>query len=158
MDATESLTAGQQSAIAAAGQTTTGLLAAQEHLFAALRRPQPTRERRWATEVAAALDAALRAIRAHRDEVEGADGLYSQIQRDAPWAVPRIRQVAVQLARLEADVIDLQIEVARVEAGDFQAIAAVRTEAESVLLSLRDILNKEADLIYERFNEPGALD
>ncbi len=55
-------------------------------------------------------------------------------------------------------MVDLQIELARVGAGDLQAMGAVRSDGERALLALRDLLTQEADLIYERFNEPQALD
>ena len=156
--ASPSLTSGQESAVKASERTQNALLKAQEHLYTALRRPQPARERQWAELVGRELAAALSALRDHRLEVEGREGLYAELMLDAPWVASRIRLVASQLSRLEADAIDLQIEVARAEAGDLQAIGVVRADAERILLSLRDILNKEADLIYERFNQPAALD
>ena len=160
MVSTESsgLTGAQQGALRGAERTQSALLRAQEHLYAALRRPQPARERHWAQAVGAELGSALAALRDHRLEVEQPAGLYAELQRDAPWATPRIRQIAAQLRRIESEAIDLQIEVARVEAGDLQAVGTVRGEAERILLSLRDLLTKETDLIYERFNEPAALD
>jgi hypothetical protein len=148
----------QHASVSAAEQTQHALLEAHEHLYTALRRPQPMRERRWAEVVSAELARALGAVRDHRLEVEGRHGLYAEILRDAPWAAPRIRQISAQLGRVEAETIDLQIEVARVEAGDNQALPVVREEAERILRSVRDILNKESDLIYERFAEYGALD
>ena len=87
-----SLTGAQTGALEGAERTQSGLLRAQEHLYAALRRPQPTRERQWAQAVATELAAALAALRDHRLEVEEPAGLYAELQRDAPWAVPRIRQ------------------------------------------------------------------
>lgn len=160
MVSTESsrLTGAQQSALRGAERTQNNLLRAQEHLFSALRRPQPTRERQWAQAVGAELGAALAALRDHRLEVEEPAGLYAELQRDAPWVTPRIRQIAAQLRRIEAEAIDLQIEAARVEAGDFQAISTIRGEAERILLSLREMLTRESDLTWERFNEPSALD
>ena len=148
----------QSGALEGAERTQSALLRAQEHLYAALRRPQPTRERRWAEAVNTQLSNALAALRDHRLEVEDPDGLYLELQRDAPWVTPRIRQVSAQLRRVESEIIDLQVEVTRVAAGDLQAVGTVRSEAERVLLSLRDLLTKETDLIYERFNEPAALD
>jgi hypothetical protein len=150
--------AGQRSAVRGAERTQGALLQAQEHLFAALRRPQPTRERRWAEAVAAELSAAGARLREHRLEVEGPAGLYAELLRDAPWTQSRLRQLASQLRRIESEAVDLQSEVERVAQGDFESIAAVRSDAEWMLLSLRDILSKEADLIWERFNEPAALD
>lgn len=156
--ASSALTGGHERAVKASERTQSALLKAQEHLYTALRRPQPTRERQWAELVGRELAAALSALRDHRLEVEGSKGLYAELMRDAPWVAPRIRQVGAQLSRLEAEAVDLQIEVARAEAGDLQAIGVVRADAERLLLSLRDILNKEADLIYERFNQPPAID
>ena len=120
MVSTESsrLTEGQQSALRGAERTQSALFRAQEHLYAALRRPQPTRERRWAEAVGTELAAALAALRDHRLEVEEPAGLYAELQRDAPWVAPRIRQVSAQIRRVESEIIDLQIEVARVAAGD----------------------------------------
>lgn len=157
-ESSASLTGAQERAIRRAERTQGGLLEAQEHLYAALRRPQPTRERQWAEVVARELAAALGALREHRLEVEGEEGLYAEIARDAPWAVHRIRQASAQLRRIEAEIIDLQVEVARVEAGDFQALHTIRADAERMLFLLRDLLNKEADLIYERFRDVGAGD
>ena len=150
--------AGQRSAIRGAERTQDALLKAQEHLFAALRRPQPTRERRWADTVATELSAAVARLREHRLEVEGPSGLYAELLRDAPWTQSRLRQLAAQLRRIEGEAVDLQAEVARVAGGDFESIAAIRSDAERMLLTLRDVLSKEADLIWERFNEPAALD
>jgi hypothetical protein len=160
MVSTESsrLTDAQAGAVRGAERTQSALLRAQEHLYAALRRPQPNRERRWAEAVGAEVAAALAALRDHRLEVEEPAGLYAELQRDAPWVAPRIRQVAAQLRRIESEIVDLQIEVARVEAGDLHAVGTIRAEAEHMLFSLRDLLSKESDLIYERFNEPAALD
>lgn len=156
--ASSSLTDAQESAIKGAERTQSALFRAQEHLYAALRRPQPARERHWAQAVGQELAAALAALRDHRVEVRGEEGLYAELRREAPWVQSRIRQIEAQLSRIEAEAVDLQIEVARVEAGDLQPVTLIRTEAEHLLLSLRDLLTKETDLIYERFNEPAALD
>lgn len=152
------MTRPQRAAVGAAYGTKDALLEAQNHLFSALRRPQPNRERRWAATVEARVAAALRAIRDHRLEVEGAHGLYFELEREAPWVKPRIRRLVAGLARLEAEMVDLQIELARVGAGDLQAMGAVRNDGERALLALRDLLTQETDLVYERFNEPQALD
>jgi len=150
--------AGQRSAVRGAERTQDALLKAQEHLFAALRRPQPTRERRWAEAVATELSAAVARLREHRLEVEAPSGLYAELMRDAPWTQSRLRQLTAQLRRIESEAVDLQAEVARVANGDFESIAAIRADAERMLLTLRDVLSKEGDLIWERFNEPAALD
>jgi hypothetical protein len=149
---------GQEAAVRGAESTQNALLTAQEHLYAALRRPQPSRERRWAQVVGTELSRALAALRSHRLEVEGAEGLYAEILRDAPWTEARLRQIGAQLRRIETEVIDLEVELARVHAGDLDSVGAIRGDAERMLLTLRDLLSKEADLIYERFNQPPALD
>jgi hypothetical protein len=156
--ASSGLTRPQADALRAAERSTNGLLVAEEHLYSALRRPQPGRERRWAEAVVPELESALRAIQAHRLEVEGPSGLYHELQLEAPWAVPRVRQLAAQLARIEAETIDLQIELVRAASGDTQAVHLIRADTERILLSMRDALGKEADLVYERFHEPAALD
>jgi|GEM_PF-1398383 len=150
--------ASQAAAVRGAERTQNALLEAQEHLFRALRRPQPTRERRWAEAVNTELSRALAAVREHRLEVEGPQGLYAEIRRDAPWTEPRLRRISAQLRRLEEELVDLQVEAARVEAGDLSPLGDLRADAERALLSLRDILSREADLIWERFNEPVAQD
>jgi hypothetical protein len=148
----------QKAAVEGAVRSQDCLTRAQEHLFRALQRPQPARERRWAQAVSTELAAALGALREHRLEVERPDGLYSELQRDAPWVLPRTRQITAQLRRIESEAIDLQIELARVEAGDLDNISSIRADTERMLYSLRDVVSKEADLIWERFNEPGAMD
>jgi hypothetical protein len=148
----------QTEAVEAAERTQDALLQAQEHLLRVLGRPQPGRERRWAEVVGVELVRALAALREHRLEVERSEGLYAELQRDAPWLAPRIRQIAAQLRRIESEAVDLQIEVTRVEAGDFGGLQHVRGDSERMLLTLRDLMSKEADLIWERFNEPAALD
>lgn len=153
-----SMDRGQEEAVRGAERTQNALLTAQDHLFIALRRPQPSRERRWAEMVGSGLAAARAALREHRLEVDGPSGLYAELRRDSPWTQARLRQVGAQIRRIEAEIVDLQLEAARVQAGDFEGIAAARADAERMLLSLRDLLSKEADLIWERFNEPAALD
>ncbi|WP_322817488.1 hypothetical protein [Tepidiforma sp.] len=158
MTAPSTRTAAQASALSGAGRTTEGLLVAQDALLAALRRPQPGREREWATLVSQELARVVEALREHRLEVERVEGLYAEILRDAPWTQPRLRQLGAQLRRLEAEAADLQVEVRRVEEGDLQGLPAIRHDAERLLAGVRDLLSKEADLIYERFEQPPAAD
>lgn len=146
----------QSTALDSAETSQSALLTAQERLMVALRRPQPTRERKWASAVSIALVDALAALRAYLLDVD--DGLYREIALDAPWAIPRLRQLRAQLSRIESELVDLQIEAARVEAGDTQGLGAIRGGVEFTLLSLRDALSKETDLIFERFRDQGALD
>jgi hypothetical protein len=148
----------QSSALDAAEASQNALLKAQDHLLVALRRPQPTRERDWAAAVSDALARALNALRAYRLDVDGNAGLYADIARDAPWTAPRLRQLRAQLSRIESELVDLQLEAARVEAGDRQGLGAIRGGVEFALVSLRDVLGKETDLIFERFRDVGALD
>jgi len=152
------LTAIQKAALRDAEGTKLRLLEAQDHLYHALRRPQPARERRWAADVARELEAAVGSIHAHREEVERHEGLYAELLREAPWVAPRVRQFAAQLKRIEAEALDLQVEVARIQAGDLHALGTVRGDAERMLFAVRDLLNKEADIVYERFKDVGVGD
>lgn len=158
MTAPSARTEAQVSALSGAGRTTEGLLVAQDALLAALRRPQPAREREWATLVSQELARVVEALREHRLEVERVEGLYAEILRDAPWTQPRLRQLEAQLRRLEAEAADLQVEVRRVEEGSLQGLPTIRHDAERLLAGVRDLLSKEADLIYERFEQPPAAD
>ena len=56
------------------------------------------------------------------------------------------------------NAVDLASEVGRVASGDLQAIAFTRADATDMLVSLRNVVSKEADLVCERFNEPDAAD
>ena len=152
---TATITATQRASIDAATRSHDALELAERALLAALGRPQPTRERAWAERVARELSAASEAIEAHRRGVEGEHGLYGELRFEAPWLLGRVHQLSAQLARIQAEARDLASEVQRVIDGDLQGLG---TDAERMLLSLRDLRAKETDLIFERFNEPVALD
>jgi hypothetical protein len=157
-DTTTPLTEGQRGAIERAGASHGTLTQAQNHLYRALGRAAPGREREWADRVLNDLAAARAAIAAHRAEVEGEVGLYGELRFEAPWLLGRLRQLANQLERLASEARDLEFEVERVREGDVQPLPLIRGQAEVMLLSLRDVMAKEADLVWERFNEPVALD
>lgn len=152
------LSENQAGAIERAGETQHALSEAQHALYLALGRAQPNRERRWAAKVSAELQRARQAIARHREQVVGPGGLYDEVRFEAPWLVPRVEQLVAQLNRIEAEATDLAAEVERVREGDFQGLPAIRADAERMGIMLRDLLAKEADLTYERFNEPAALD
>jgi hypothetical protein len=156
--ATATITPAQRASIDAAARSHDALELAERALLAALGRPQPTRERAWAERVATELKAASEAIEAHRREVEGEHGLYGELRFEAPWLLARVHQLSAQLARIQAEARDLSDEVQRVIDGDMQGLSAIRADAERMLVSLRDLRSKETDLIFERFNEPVALD
>jgi hypothetical protein len=124
----------------------------------ALGRAAPLRERAWARRVAEELNIARQCIAEHRAEVEGPDGLYDELRFEAPWLLARVQQLVNQLRRLEAEAEDLATEVNRVMEGDLEPLSRIRIEAELVLRSLREVMAKEADLVWERFNQPVALD
>jgi hypothetical protein len=155
---TATITATQRASIDAATRSHDALELAERALLAALGRPQPTRERAWAERVARELSAASEAIEAHRRGVEGEHGLYGELRFEAPWLLGRVHQLSAQLARIQAEARDLASEVQRVIDGDLQGLGTIRADAERMLLSLRDLRAKETDLIFERFNEPVALD
>jgi hypothetical protein len=152
------LTPEQRGAIEAAGESRNALVEAQEHLIKALGRPQPGRERRWAVKVADELRAARDALGRYRAEVESDEGLYGELQRDAPWLQARLHQFRNQLSRFDQEAAHLAQEVDRVTGGDTEALPAIRNDAEHMLVVLRDLFAREADLIWEQFNEPAALD
>lgn len=155
---TGTITPNQRASIDAAGRSHDALELAERSLLAALGRPQPARERAWAKRVATELQVAIDAIEAHRREVEGDHGLYGELRFEAPWLLARVRQLTSQLGRIQSEARDLVREVQRVTEGDLQGLGAIRADAERMLLSLRDLRAKETDLIFERFNEPVALD
>jgi hypothetical protein len=152
------LTEAQSKAVAAVGRSHSAIVEAQDHLFRALGRAQPARERQWARTVAADLEVARDAVRRHREEVQGPGGLYEEIQFEAPWLVPRVEQLVAQTVRVEAELADLARQVTRVAEGDLQPLGAIRGDAERALIMLRDLMAKETDLVFERFHEPVALD
>jgi hypothetical protein len=152
------LTRGQESALGGAGRSHSGLIEAQHRLHRALGQAQPGREREWAGLVLSEMQETRQLLAAHREEVQGADGLYDQLRFEAPWLLPRLQQMVAQMARLEAEAADLENEARRVSEGDLSGLASIRHDAERMLALLRDLLAKESDLIYERFNQPPALD
>lgn len=151
-------TAPQRGAVDAAEATRNALVEAREHLFRALARPQPGRERKWAERVWAELSVAREALGRHQKEVESGEGLYGELKVDAPRLLPRIDQLRAQLGRIVTEAEDLATEVDRVRQGDRQVLATIRYDAERMLSSLQDLMARENDIIYERFNEPPALD
>lgn len=152
------LTAAQVSAIERAGHSHDVLGEAQRVLHAALGRPQPRREAKWAERVAEALATFREGLAAHRQQVIGPGGLYDEFRTAAPWLLGRVDELAARFARVEREAEDLARELERVRSGDLQGLPALRTDAERMLALLRDLLAREADLIYEQFNEPAALD
>ena len=150
--------AAQRGAMEAASASRNALVEAQHHVLKALGRPHPGRERRWAMHVSEELRAAEQALSKYRNEVEADEGLYAEIQRDAPWLLPRIRQMKNQLHRIAQEGDHLQEELVRVVEGDLHPLGSIRYEAERMLLGLRDLLAREGDLLLERFNEPAAQD
>ncbi len=152
------LSSAQRGAIESAGAERNALQEAQDHLIKALGRPQPGRERRWAMKVGEELRVAREALSRYREEVEGKEGLYAELERDAPWLQARTRQLRNQLERIEQEADHLTAEIDRVIDGDAQGLSTIRNDAERMLVALRDLLAREADLIWEQFNEPAALD
>ncbi|GBD24583.1 hypothetical protein HRbin29_02265 [bacterium HR29] len=155
---TPALTERQQRAIAQAAATKNALLEAQQHLQHALGLPQTGREQRWADRVARELEAARKALDAHKMEVRGPGGLYEELRFDAPWLIPRVDQLVAQMDRVERELADLATEIRHVQDGDLRGLHHIRHDAERALAMLRDLLAREGDLVYERFNEPAALD
>lgn len=152
------LTTSQRGAVEAAGATRGALVEAREHLFRALARPQPGRERKWAERVWQELSIAREALQRHEKEVESDEGLYGELRVDSPRLLPRVEQMRAQLARIITEADDLAAEVDRVRQGDRQSLATIRYDAERMLGALQELIARENDIIFERFNEPPALD
>jgi len=152
------LTAVQREAVDTALTTRNALVDAREHLFRALARPQPGRERKWGEKVWNELAVAREALRRHSAEVEAEEGLYGELKVDAPRLLPRVEQLTSQLSRIIAEADALAEEVDRVRHGDTQSLASIRYDAERMLTSLQELIARENDIIFERFNEPPALD
>src|SRR3970282_2732572 len=93
-------TAPQRGAVDAAEPTRNALVEAREHLFRALARPQPGRERKWAERVWAELSVAREALARHQKEVESGEGLYGELKVEAPRLRPRVDPVRGQLWRV----------------------------------------------------------
>lgn len=152
------LTPGQARAIERAGRSHDVLAEAQAVLHAALGRPQPRREVKWAERVSEALAAFREGLAQHREHVVGPGGLYDEFRTEAPWLLGRVNELAARFGRIEREAEDLARELERIKSGDLQGLPAIRADAERMLSLLRDLLAREADLIYEQFNEPAALD
>jgi|SwirhisoilCB3_FD_contig_31_7162952_length_650_multi_2_in_0_out_0_1 hypothetical protein len=152
------LTTAQAGAIERAGASERAIEQAQRVLYRALGRPQPLRERKWAERVGSALSKARDAIRSHREEVTGQGGLYDELRFEAPWLLARVAELDAALSQIENEVAELSVEVDRVRFGDLARVGNIRDSAERILVQLRAVLAREADLTWERFNQPPALD
>ena len=152
------LTSGQFDALDAAQESHDALDVAHELLVRALGRAQPGREVRWAEEVSRDLDRARRAIRSHRRQVTLAGGLYEEIRVDAPRLLPRLAWLERDLARIEERAEALARKVVAVCEGDLTDLDDIRSEGAALMARLRSVMAAENDLVYERFEEPPALD
>lgn len=148
----------QVAAIESKDQSQDTLSVAQSHLHRVLATAQVGREPAWAKEVAQALAAARDAMRQHRNTVRAPDGLYAEIQFSAPWLDSRVKQMERQLDRVLQEASDLAEEVARTQEGESRATLGIRSDAERMLASLRDLMAKENDLVYQCLEEPPAVD
>lgn len=155
---TAGLSERQRKAIDRATATKNALYAAHERLQRALGLPQVGREERWAERVAQELEAARQALEEHKREVRGPGGLYDELRFEAPWLIPRVEQLTAQMDRIERELADLAVEVRHVADGDLRGVHHLRHDTERALAAVRDLLAREADLVYERFDEPAALD
>lgn len=134
------------------------LAGAQEALQRALGAAQPGREGEWSGRVAATLDRVREALEQHRDHVQEPEGLYWEIEQEAPWLSPRLDQCRRQMSRLVTEATDLCVEVDLIRRGALSGLSAIRPDAEHLLQSLRDLQAKENDLIFESFRDLPAGD
>lgn len=124
----------------------------------ALGRAQGGRETAWADLVRERLLGLQRCLQRHAERALGRQGLYAEIAGEAPHLGARSRQLERQLDRLATEAEDLLAEVERVRRADLQGVTAIRVDAERLLASLRDLMAKENDLMFERFRDLPALD
>jgi len=131
---------------------------AERALARAARPPEPGREREWVAEVTPALETAQRAIRLHREVMEGPSGLYEELQHEAQWLVPRLERLLGRLGRIEAETGALRRMLAGASDESAHGTAAIRADAQRMLGLLRALARREGDLLFDRFNEPSAGD
>lgn len=148
----------RQRALAGSRESQRALAPLQWDLHAALNAAQPGREREWARLVGERLRLLAESITVHRQQVEGPDGLYDELRFEAPWMLPRVQRLSVALDALQRSTEALARRLSTVEDGRPDNMQALRDDGEQLLLDLRKILAAEADLAFERFNEPVAMD
>ncbi len=131
---------------------------AERALARATRAPEPGREGEWVAEVTPALETAQRAMRLHREAMEGPRGLYEELQHEAQWLVPRLERLLARLGHIEAATDELRRMLAGASEEPGEGTATIRTDAQRMLRSLRALAVREGDLLFDRFNEPSAGD
>jgi hypothetical protein len=131
---------------------------AERALARASRAPDPGQEREWVAEVTPALETAQRAIRLHREAMEGPRGLYEELQHEAQWLVPRLERLLARLGHIEAETDGLRRILAGASDEPAASPAAIRADAQRMLRALRALASREGDLLFDRFNEPSAGD
>ena len=151
-------TPAQQAAIDQQDRSERSLARAQHRLETALRAAQPGRAKAWATAVQPPLEVLREALAHHSKQMLGPEGLYGELESEAPHLTSRVRQVERQLLRITREAEDLAREIELVTEGTLGGLPGIRGDAERLLRAIRDLMSKENDLIFEQFEEPPALD
>ncbi|HWO93733.1 MAG TPA: hypothetical protein VNL92_03125 [Dehalococcoidia bacterium] len=147
-----------QRAIAATGVRHLDLAEARIQVHRALGRALPGRERDWADHVAGTLELLRTALADHKGDALGAKGLYEQIRFDEPRLTRRVDELEAELLRIEGVAAQLHERAQRISQGERAGIETMRDDTEALLKAIRDLLAAEADLVWEQYNEPIALD
>lgn len=135
------------------------LLAAIHQLERALAAPAPGREREWARQVAATLDATRQQIEEHRRSAEAEDGLLVELQRALPEAAYRIDKLKEAHGAFIEETNGLLRDVEQLATSGHGSADAIRRRAAALLSELRHHQARQVDLIYEAFNRDiGAID
>lgn len=133
-------------------QKHSALLGAIHSLETALFAPAPGRERDWARQVIGRLREMHGELETHRREVEGADGLYEQLETVMPRAATRIQYLKDTNQSLIDRAELLEREVERIARSGVGAFMAVRSNATLLLGEMRHQQAREVDLMFEAFD------
>jgi chromosome segregation ATPase len=147
----------QEAAINATVRSHRALVAAQAHLERALGSAQTGREQSWAEEVVSELRKARDLLSTHRNEVQSPQGLYRQIESEAPHFAPRIEGLIEDLTRIEEHAALLVEELRGICQGKHRHLLDIRPDAALMMTEIRRLMAMEADIVFERFEEPPAL-
>ncbi len=158
LDRIQPLQQSQYSVLKTTEATHTSLLEIQNHLYEALQAAQKNREKKWADYVAKKLKSVRDMIQQHTEEVRAPDGLYYELQFEAPHLIKRVEQLIEQLEFIAVKAADLAASLEEIKEGDQQALKQIRPDAELMLAQLRNLISKENDIIYERFRDEGHVD
>ncbi|MFV0524411.1 MAG: hypothetical protein ACK5RL_07940 [Acidimicrobiales bacterium] len=108
---------------------------------------------RWQAEVISALDTTRDGIHEHVERAESADGLYTMIRTDAPQLDRQLEQLADEHVAMLDTTAELRQRLDQLQPEAVESEApAVRSEARSLLETLRRHRERGADLVYKTYH------